>query len=531
MSVDQTGEHEIVYERPNLITRRETVIFAVIALVIAFIITFGVVGAPGYTDVYYHFNAAKRLATGLGLSDTYLWTYIGAPDRLPAPSHLYWMPLTSILAAISMAITGSATYAAAQIPLAILFAGTAMLAFRIGWRIMHHRRGAWLSGLITLFSGFFTRYWGAVDTFAPYAFIGALCLYAFGSALMTRQARSVWMIAGGLAALAHLTRADGLLLIGVGVLLSVWRMIERRRALHRRIVYMILMVLTYLMVMSPWFLRNQFEIGTPLPIGGTQAIWFSQYDDLFNFPPDANPSDLGINGFIESRREALVNNIGTFVAVEGMIAMTPFMLIGLWRRRRDPFLRPFWVYALLLHIAMTFVFPYPGYRGGLLHSAAALIPFWAVLGVAGIDDSVKWIAARRRRWQPETAKRVFSFGLLGLAILLSVQIGLAGRVAPRESIPTPYLELSQYIPAGSRVMINDPAALYYFTGIGGVVIPNEDPTTLLEVANQYQVSYLVLEVGGIPAGIALVLESPPNFLIPIPLDIPNVRLYAITITP
>lgn len=531
MSVRQTGEFAGLYQRSGFVTRRETALFGALALVIAALIVYGFVGAPGYTDAYYHFNAAKRLATGLGLSDAYLWTYIGAPPVLPAPSHLYWMPLTSILAAISLWLTQSTSYAAAQAPMALLLAAAAILAFRIGWRLLHHRRGAWLAGLLTLFSGFFARYWGAIDTFAPYAFIGALCLHFFGLALTTRQARSLWMIAGGLAALAHLTRADGLLLIGLGVLLGVWRMIERRRALHRRVVYLLLMLLTYLLVMSPWYLRNQFEIGSPLPLGGTQAIWFSEYDDIFNYPPDASPADLGWDGLIESRREALVNNVATFVAVEGMIAMTPFMLIGLWRRRRDPYLRPFWLYALLLHIAMTFVFPYPGYRGGLFHSVAALIPFWAVLGIAGIDDSVKWMAARRRRWQPETAKRVFSGGLLALAVTLTVYTGLAGRVPASDAIPPLYQALRQTIPEDALVMINDPAMLYYFTGFGGVVLPNETPATILEIANQYKVGYLVLETGGIPDELAPILDAPPDFLIPLPFDMPDVRLYAITITP
>ncbi|MFN8564458.1 MAG: hypothetical protein U0703_23210 [Anaerolineae bacterium] len=61
----------------------------------ALVITRGLIAAPGYTDVYYHLNAANRMASGQGLTDPYVWTYIGALDRLPMPSHLYWMPLTS----------------------------------------------------------------------------------------------------------------------------------------------------------------------------------------------------------------------------------------------------------------------------------------------------------------------------------------------------------------------------------------------------------------------------------------------------
>ena len=512
-------------------TRREMALFGLLALVVAFFIVYAFVGAPGYTDVYYHFNAAKRLATGFGLTDTYLWTYIGAPDTLPAPSHLYWMPITSILAAVSMWLTRSTSYAAAQIPFALCLAGTALVAFRLGWRVLKQRRGAWLAGLLTLFSGFYTRYWGAIDTFAPYALIASLGLSAFGLALESPASKRWWLLAGALAALAHLTRADGLLLIGLGGLLAVWLIIERRLTLQVGIVRVSLLLAAYLVVLLPWFARNWIAIGSPLPLGGTQAIWFDEYDDLFSYPPDASPVTLGLEGFINSRREALVNNFATFVAVEGLIAMSPFMLIGLWRRRRDLYWRPFCGYALLLHVAMTFVFPYPGYRGGLFHSAAALIPFWTVLGLAGIDDAVGWVAQRRRRWQPQVAKVLFSFGLLGLAILLSLQTGMAGRIVASDTIPALYQELQQVIPPEARVMINDPAALYYFTGYGGVVIPNGDADAVRQIATQYAVQYLVLQAGGMTDELAPLYNAPPAFLTPIPLTTPDVRLYAITISP
>ncbi|MFN8564457.1 MAG: hypothetical protein U0703_23205 [Anaerolineae bacterium] len=90
---------------------------------------------------------------------------------------------------------------------------------------------------------------------------------------------------------------------------------------------------------------------------------------------------------------------------------------------------------------MTFVFPFPGYRGGLLHSAAALVPFWAALGAAGLDDVVDWVARRRRRWNARTAKVVFSGGLVVVAVGLSAYIGMSGRVAPRD--PAIYAELRE----------------------------------------------------------------------------------------
>ncbi|NDJ62637.1 MAG: hypothetical protein GYB67_16050 [Chloroflexi bacterium] len=516
-------------ERTPTLTRRDTLIFGVLALIASVVITRGLIAAPSFTDAYYHYNAAIRLASGDGLTEPYLWTYIGAPETWPAsgvvPSHLYWMPLTSVIAGFGMGIVGApGDYFAAQWPFTLLLMGTALLGFWLGGRMGGTQRHAWVVGLLTLFSGFYTRFWGTIDTFAPYAFIGALSLIALGMAAErggnTQPGVRGFAVGGGLAALGHLTRADGLLLLGIGWLLIAWPWSKLQ--IRQRIALLFLITTAYALVMSPWFIRNLNAIGTPLPLGGTQAIWFTEYNDLFNFPPDSNPATLfadGLSTLISSRLEALQSNLGTFIAVEGLIAMTPLMLIGLWVRRRDPFVRPFWLYALGLHIAMTLIFPYPGYRGGLLHSAAALIPWWAALGVIGLDTVVDWLAKRRRRWNARTAKWIFSGGLVSLALLLSVSIGWNGRVPPRTQTPALYTALSERLPADSRLMINDPAILYHFTGFGGVVLPNADPDVIPEIARRYQIDYVLLESrAATPARLWPLFDSPPDFLTELPLD-------------
>ncbi len=531
-----------------MMKRRPFVIFTLIAIIIAFAIT-RLVNAPSYTDAYYHFNAAARLAAGQGLTDAYLWTYIGAPETLPAsgltPSHLYWMPMTSLMAAAGMKLLNAVgSYSAAQLPFTLMFAATAVIGFWLGRKIGGSNRHAWLAGLLTLFSGFYTRFWGTMDTFAPYALFGSLCLLVMGLGIGIHDGWSVrepplqkrifyWLLAGALAALAHLTRADGLLLLVVGYAAIFWG-VWRDRRLRQRGSAAAALTAAYLMIMLPWFIRNLNEIGTPLPLGGMQAVWFTQYDDLFNYPPVAAPELLGLDGFLRARWEAFAGpgglfsgNLGTFVAVEGMVVLTPLMLIGLWRRRRESFLRSFWLYALGLHLAMTLVFPYPGYRGGLLHSAAALVPWWAALGAAGLDDLIDWVARRRRHWDAALAKWIFSSALLGLALFLSLSIGLRARLPADADKPALYAELEQRLPPDARLMINDPAMLYYYTGWGGVVTPNADLELIQEIARRYDVDYLVLEPGGIPDRLMSAYDSPPPFLTRLELANSEMRLYAI----
>jgi len=71
---------------------------------------------PGYMDAYYTTVGAQRLAEGYGFTEPYVWNYLDNPATLPHPSHLYWMPLTSLVAAPFLAIFGPG-FRAAQAPL------------------------------------------------------------------------------------------------------------------------------------------------------------------------------------------------------------------------------------------------------------------------------------------------------------------------------------------------------------------------------------------------------------------------------
>jgi 4-amino-4-deoxy-L-arabinose transferase-like glycosyltransferase len=446
---------------------------------------------PGYTDAYYYFNAGQRLAEGKGLTDPYLWTYINAPEALPVPSHTYWMPLESLVAAASMAVFG-ANFGVAQLPSVLCFVGLVTLAFWLGGRLGGTRRHAWIAGLLVLFSGFFTPFWTTTDTFALYGLIGALALVAMGRGRETGDWR--WYAAGGaLAGLAHLTRADGVLLVVVLLMVVFWPWpaVDWRRAIRCAAAG----ITAYLLAMLPWGVRNMHEIGTPLPTGGMDTIWLRGYDEMANYPPGMSAEDFldwGVGNILRSRWEALTTNFGTFVAVETWIVLGPFVLAGLWLRRGDPLLLGVILYALGLHVAMTFVFAYPGYRGGLFHSSSALLPFWASVGMIGLDEGIMW-AARRRHWRRKQAQAVFGGAMVVLAVLLSVGV-LVSKLSTWNDNGTFYRTLAADLPADAVVMANDPAALYYHTGLSGVVVPNADPTVVPEIAARYGVDYLVLDV-------------------------------------
>src|SRR5690606_23479524 len=128
---------------------------------------------PSYSDAYYYYNAAERLATGEGLTDPYLWNYLHLPDELPMPSHSYWMPLSSLVAALSMKIFG-VSFSAAQVPTLLALIGLVMLTGFLGHLLGNgQRRLVFLPAILVLLGGFYLPFWAATDGFALYGLIGA----------------------------------------------------------------------------------------------------------------------------------------------------------------------------------------------------------------------------------------------------------------------------------------------------------------------------------------------------------------------
>jgi hypothetical protein len=485
--------------------RRDLALISLLALSVGALMAL-VLRQPGYTDAYYYFNAGQRLATGRGLTDAAVWTYLGLPPTgtLPVPSHLYWMPLASIAQGLSMAALGP-VFHAAQVPLIVGDVGLVLIGYGVGVRLGGTRRVGWLAALLTLFSGFYMPYWAMSDTFSLFGLIGAVCLACLGLGRATGRIRW-YLAAGALAGLAHLTRADGLLFALVLIGVALWPPRPRIRAALGG-------AGAYLLVMLPWFARNMAAVGAPLPTGGFQVAFMRGYEELVNYPPGATLADFvrwGPGNIFAARWEALFTSNGTFwtfVAVEGMLILAPFLLLGLWQRRHDPFLSGLILYALGLHGLMTLVFPLAGVRGGLLHSAAALVPFWAALGVIGLDRAVGW-AARKRRWPARQARAFFSGALVIFAVALSLLL-FSGAAARFNTAGAAYAQIGQTLPPDAIVMVNDPPAFYYHTGRSGVVLPNGGPEVVEALAARFGVTHVIVDVNrtapldGLYAGVNL----------------------------
>ena len=235
---------------------------------------------------------------------------------------------------------------------------------------------------------------------------------------------------GLLAGLSHLARADGMLLLGVGGIVWLleikdWRL-EKQNSLQSLISSLFLFILGYLLIMGGWFWRTYQLTGQPMSTIGTQTIFLTTYNDVFSYGRDFGLSDYlawGWGNIFRSKLDAASLAIQTFIAVTGLTVFT-FFFVWAWiklgrKKETGGFLRPFTWYTIILYTVMILVFTFPGMRGSLLHSSAALWPWSMALAPAGIGFVVDWISDRRPGWDRRMAKRFFAIAMIFMVFLVS----------------------------------------------------------------------------------------------------------------
>ena len=491
---------------------------------------------PGYMDAAYYAAGAVHLAEGGGLNEPFLWNYLDDPAGLPVgrqglphPGFLYWMPLPSFLATPFAALFPGSFFAL-QIPFVLLSALLPLLSYTIAWQTTGVRRHAWAAGLLTTFSGFFFPYWTLLETFALFALFGGLALWLAGNWRLDRSKIAPrglpnprsgpvsgdpgraklslpkletghWLLVGVLIGLAHLTRADGILLLPVVALVPLAHL-KPHNAQHfcsLFIVHCSLIFLGYLLVMTPWFLRNLSVIGTPLSPAGIKTLWLTNYDDLFCYSCDLSLRSYlawGWPEILQSKLWAAGVNLQRFLAEDCLIFLFPFILAGFYRLRRRPPFTLALIYLFLVYSFHSFAFTFPGPRGGFFHASAPALPFLFAAAMEGLDAAVGWVA-RRRRWNRRQAQAVFATAAVVGAVALSGYAAMAKVPAWRDA-DAAYRDAGAWldahnVPNGTVIVVGNPPGFWYHTHRPSVVVPNGGVETLLAAAGRYGARYVLLD--------------------------------------
>ena len=455
------------------------------------------VRAPGYMDADYYFAIAKQISSGAGLNEPFIWTYIANPMSILHPSNLYWMPLTSFLATVPMLLLGN-SFRAAQIPFLLL---TAFLPFGVAWFSLSVHKNpshAYRSGWLAAFSGFFYPYFITTDMFILFAWIGLGVFFLFQRAGDSKRWQP-WFLLGMLIGLAHLARADGwLFILPASVVIASLPEGRKKRALF--------LLGGYIVISGPWFLRNLSIVGSPLAPGVGTTLWLTSYEEFFRYPSTgisfSHWLDTGIPQALLARIQALGVNLERIIAENGLIFLSPLIILGGLKLKHAVSIRMAALYSLMLLVVMTVIFPFAGMNGGIFHSSAAVMPVAWCLAPVGLETFIEW-GVRRRGWERSRARTLFHPAVIGIAVLITITtfylraIGNDVRM-PRWVWPqATYQNVGEYMADRSAdhqpVAVNNPPGYWVATGTSAIVIPTGSQGALYESMHRYGVEWVILD--------------------------------------
>jgi 4-amino-4-deoxy-L-arabinose transferase-like glycosyltransferase len=451
----------------------------------------------GYMDADYYYAMGKVMAGGGGLYEPFLWNYLDSPAGIPHPAFQYWMPLTSFLAAGGQMLFGL-NFRAAQMPFLLLTMAIPPLTAFLSYRMHRDSKLAWLSGLLAAFPGFYLPFLVTTDSFAIYAMLGLLLFLIIPNAV-DRASGFRWLLVGLLSGIAHLTRADGVLVLIAAILCTCFSIRENWK-------YIIWLFIGYSAVMLPWGIVNWKISGHFFPVGSGRALWSIHYDDLFTYPAErldfARWVQTGIGQILLVRISAFWTNIKNLLAANGLVFLGPLMILGARKLRHEASIRFAAIFLILLMALMSFVFPFAGSRGGYFHSSVLLMPMLWVLAPVGLREAISF-GVRRRGWRGPQAERVFGITVVLFAALITIglfEVRVLGedwrhpKWAADERV---YQKVAEWFEQEgidkTIIAVNNPPGFFHLSGIPAVVIPNGDETTLELVVRQYQVEWVLID--------------------------------------
>lgn len=460
---------------------------------------------PGYLDADYYYAGGIQLATGKGFTEPYLWNYLDGASSLPHPSHSYWAPLSSILAALGMWLTGETTFTSARLFFVLIAALVPPLTAALAYAFSQRRDLAVASGVLAIFSVYHAPFVGVTDNFSPFMLFGGLYFLSATQLLQDKHPNRSWFFLGLLSGLMTLARSDGLLWLALAFLFAFRNV--KRSTLNLQTAVSILhsaffISVGFLLIMSPWYARNLEVYGSLMAPGGSRVLWLANYDQTFIYPPQQlNPQSflaLGWEHIFKDRVWALNNNLQSGFAAHGGIILFPFIVAGIlyyWKDQRVKLAALAW---LILFFVMTFLFPFAGARGAFFHAGAALQPMWWSLAPLGLESILN--SLQKRGIGHSGNRFVFRSILVMIAMILTIYV-VHLRIftlgwGEGEDADYPVIEqmlVRNGIEDGDIVIVRNAPGYYLKTGRSAISIPYGGEEAILAAAEQFDARYLVLE--------------------------------------
>ncbi len=445
---------------------------------------------PGWGDYSFYYTVARNLVLGRGFVIDYIWHFLYLPPQITHYSNDYWMPLTSVLLALPMFLLGPSLPNAI---LASLVTGTllAVLAYLAARQFLGSEFIALTAAAYTLVLSPLFTYSLITDTPVFYALFAGAALLAGMMSRGAETSRGRWLtLAGLLAGFAHLTRQDGVLLLGPLLLLAWTGAKEGRPGRVLRV------LIPYGLVLLPWMALNMRYLGRPFTTGAFRTLFFRSYADMYAYKRAITPTyylSWGWRNILHSKFHAFLFNARTVYRYMPAY-MWIFLFLGIvhelleeprartWR----PFLWPT-LHLFLLYVFYSLLFTFPGLQGGFLRSSMFYLPFAAVMVAGSVRKHLtpRWAAIV---WVVITVM-ILGYRGWGQARSLVLSNARAGEGIAR-IIPV----IRQDARPGEEVVLMTiaPWEFHAVTGFKTVQIPTDDRDAIYELALRYRVTHLIL---------------------------------------
>ncbi len=443
---------------------------------------------PGHGDQAFYLTLAQNLASGRGFEIDYVWHFLNPPETITHPANDYWMPLTSIIIAVSLLIFGKSLLAS-LLPSILFGLMLSVVTYHIGKAWTGSRPVAIISaGMILFVPGLF-RYSLLTDSTIFYSvFVSSSLLFMIKG---RTNPRFFFLSAIGVA-LAHLTRQDCIMLVPV-LMVAIIISPHHRRLKYK---YLSMSLALYALIISPLVINNYTILGSLFPAGPVKTIFLTEYEDIYSYSKDLSLTSYlawGLPNILHSKLLAGLSNVKTLFRFFGdylwilvAIGMLELAFSSRIRKNRQIYVLPV-LFLLLLFCFYTFIATFPGINGGFYRSAMAIIPFLLVISLDAIS-----------RYIPSKTI-VYSILIVVAAILSFDSIHSTRKMTnANKELHQQLIQLKNSLsqeasPADKIVvMTRGPWEVHYTTGFKAVQIPNENLATILKVASRYGANYLLL---------------------------------------
>ena len=501
-------------------SRREMwITVAVIGFValVARIAVASLVHFPIPEDTAYYYGVARNLIEGRGLVSDAVWTFQEPLVAPPAPAFEVWLPLPSLIAAIPMALLGTAL-SSAQIMSVVAGSLIPILTWRLAWDVAVERGltlsrartlaiGAGLTAAIELPLLLHSALPDSTALFANVVLVACILMVRISARPPAGTWRDTWrdprLLGLGLTlGLGALTRNETIWLAATWVLVLLWPGTEASPGLVARGARLRLVAVpavVALLVFAPWAVRDWIVFGSPLPGQAITNAFSITGFDIFAFqdPPTLSRYlAVGPARLIEMRIEGFSHNLLSVL----LLPSIPVGVIGLvalpWFGRGRT-LRPLLIVSLLTFAATTLLFPVATTWGTYLHASGATQVLLIISCLFALDALIVRVGRIRGWTRPVAwlgpALTIFVAGAFSLIFLPAVGRQSTDVEARYRALATQMAAAGLPIETLGPVITDFPIWFAEAERAPALGLPDEEPSSILALARAYPgTTYLII---------------------------------------